>query len=71
MAKSSGGGYGCFTLLIVALIAHSCGEDAGRSSAQSRARRELETAENSHRLEKHRLQSEIDRLRGDCPAETR
>ena len=60
MAQSRSGGFGCLTLFIVALIAHSCGEDEGRANERRKARREID-----------QLEQQVRQLKADCPAEAR
>lgn len=66
MAKESSG-FGCLSVLIIALIAHSCGEDEGRQAARRKARAEIETLQGRVRQLEQKLEDTERDLRFGCP----
>jgi hypothetical protein len=66
MAKNDSG-FGCLTVLLVALIAHSCGEDEGKQAARRQARTEIETLESKVRQLERTLEDTKRDISNGCP----
>ena len=65
MAKNNSG-FGCLTLLIVAIIAHSCGVDEGRQAEHRKAQTEIDTLESKNRQLEQELET-AKRSGARCP----
>lgn len=75
MAELRSSGYSLFFVLIVGILAHSCGVDEGKRTGKRRARNdaeyEISSLKSRHNQEKSELEEQVRRLRANCPAEAR